>query len=112
MLFTKVSFYFQVDYLPNEKKIKINLPEEVWRNIAPGIILTLIKMMALKGNSTLVLKRWSGLKIRLMKWQKNGRNESTFCGSMILRSRPVGRLFEEVRACELLTWTMLTGACS
>jgi hypothetical protein len=82
---------FQVDYLPNEKKIKINLPEEVWRNIAPGIILTLIKMMALKGNSTLVLKRWSGLKIRLMKWQKNGRNESTFCGSMILRSRPGGR---------------------
>ena len=24
---------FQVDYLPDEKKIKINLPEEVWRNI-------------------------------------------------------------------------------
>jgi hypothetical protein len=24
---------FQVDYMPDEKKIKINLPEEVWRNI-------------------------------------------------------------------------------
>jgi len=24
---------FQVDYLPNEKKIKINLPEKVWENI-------------------------------------------------------------------------------
>jgi hypothetical protein len=24
---------FQVDYLPDEKKIKINLPEEVWKSI-------------------------------------------------------------------------------
>ena len=24
---------FQVDYLPDEKKIKINLPEEVWNSI-------------------------------------------------------------------------------
>ena len=24
---------FQVDYLPDEKEIRINLPEEVWRNI-------------------------------------------------------------------------------
>ena len=24
---------FQVDYLPDEKKIKINLPEEVWDTI-------------------------------------------------------------------------------
>ena len=30
---------FQVDYLPNEKQIKINLPEEVWRNI-DTIIMT------------------------------------------------------------------------
>ena len=30
---------FQVDYLPDEKKIKINLPEEVWRNI-DTIIMT------------------------------------------------------------------------
>jgi len=29
---------FQVDYLPDEKKIKINLPEEVWRNIDIVII--------------------------------------------------------------------------
>jgi len=30
---------FQVDYLPDEKKIIINLPEEVWRNI-DTIIMT------------------------------------------------------------------------
>ena len=30
---------FQVDYQPDEKKIKINLPEEVWRNI-DTIIMT------------------------------------------------------------------------
>jgi hypothetical protein len=30
---------FQVDYLPNAKKIIINLPEEVWRNI-DTIIMT------------------------------------------------------------------------
>ena len=24
---------FQIDYLPDENKIKINLPEEVWENI-------------------------------------------------------------------------------
>ena len=30
---------FQVDYLPDEKKIKINLPEEVWKNI-DTIIMT------------------------------------------------------------------------
>jgi len=24
---------FQVDYLPEEKEIRINLPEEVWKNI-------------------------------------------------------------------------------
>ena len=30
---------FQVDYLPDENKIKINLPEEVWRNI-DTIIMT------------------------------------------------------------------------
>ena len=35
----KVNDLFQVDYLPDEKKIKINLPEEVWRNI-DTIIMT------------------------------------------------------------------------
>ena len=29
---------FQVDYLPDEKKIKINLPEEVWKNIDTVIL--------------------------------------------------------------------------
>ena len=24
---------FQVDYLPKEKKVRINLPEEVWKNV-------------------------------------------------------------------------------
>ena len=30
---------FQVDYLPEKKEIRINLPEEVWRNI-DTIIMT------------------------------------------------------------------------
>ena len=32
-MMNKVNDVFQVDYLPNVKKIIINLPEEVWRNI-------------------------------------------------------------------------------
>ncbi len=34
---------FQVDYLPDEKKIKINLPEEVWRNIDTVIMTRLFQ---------------------------------------------------------------------
>jgi len=34
---------FQVDYLPDEKKIKINLPEEVWRNIDTVIMTRLFE---------------------------------------------------------------------
>lgn len=34
-----VNDIFQVDYLPGEKKIKINLPEEVWEKI-DSIIMT------------------------------------------------------------------------
>jgi hypothetical protein len=30
---SSINDIFQVDYLPDEKKIKINLPEEVWKNI-------------------------------------------------------------------------------
>ena len=29
----KMNDLFQVDYLPEKKEIRINLPEEVWRNI-------------------------------------------------------------------------------
>jgi len=36
---SKMNDVFQVDYLPDEKKIKINLPEEVWKNI-DTIIMT------------------------------------------------------------------------
>ncbi len=36
---SKMNDIFQVDYMPDEKKIKINLPEEVWRNI-DTIIMT------------------------------------------------------------------------
>ena len=32
-MMSKMNDIFQVDYLPNVKKIIINLPEEVWRNI-------------------------------------------------------------------------------
>ncbi len=35
----KMNDIFQVDYLPNAKKIIINLPEEVWKNI-DTIIMT------------------------------------------------------------------------
>jgi hypothetical protein len=34
---------FQVDYLPDENKIKINLPEEVWRNIDTVIMTRLFQ---------------------------------------------------------------------
>ena len=34
---------FQVDYMPDEKKIKINLPEEVWRNINTIIMARLFQ---------------------------------------------------------------------
>jgi hypothetical protein len=33
----------QVDYLPDEKKIKINLPEEVWKNIDTVIMTRLFQ---------------------------------------------------------------------
>jgi hypothetical protein len=38
-MMSKMNDIFQVDYLPDEKKIKINLPEEVWKNI-DTIIMT------------------------------------------------------------------------
>jgi len=34
-----VNDMFQVDYLPEKKEIRINLPEEVWKNI-DTIIMT------------------------------------------------------------------------
>ena len=40
---SKVDDVFQVDYLPDEKKIKINLPEEVWRNIDTVIMTRLFQ---------------------------------------------------------------------
>ena len=36
---SKVNDIFQVDYLPEKREIRINLPEEVWRNI-DTIIMT------------------------------------------------------------------------
>ena len=40
---SKVDDIFQVDYMPDEKKIKINLPEEVWRNIDTVIMTRLFQ---------------------------------------------------------------------
>jgi hypothetical protein len=40
---SKVNDIFQVDYLPDENKIKINLPEEVWRNIDTVIMTKLFQ---------------------------------------------------------------------
>lgn len=34
---------FQVDYLPDEKKIKINLPEEVWEKIDTVVMTRLFQ---------------------------------------------------------------------
>ena len=34
---------FQVDYLPKERKIRINLPEEVWNNIDTVIMTRLFQ---------------------------------------------------------------------
>ena len=36
---SEINDIFQVDYLPDERKIKINLPEEVWKKI-DSIIMT------------------------------------------------------------------------
>ena len=30
---SKMNDMFQVDYLPEKKEIRINLPEEVWKNV-------------------------------------------------------------------------------
>jgi len=38
-MMNKMNDLFQVDYLPEKKEIRINLPEEVWRNI-DTIIMT------------------------------------------------------------------------
>ena len=39
----KMNDVFQVDYLPNAKKIIINLPEEVWKNIDTVIMTRLFQ---------------------------------------------------------------------
>jgi hypothetical protein len=38
-----MSDIFQVDYLPEKKEIRINLPEEVWRNIDTVILTRLFQ---------------------------------------------------------------------
>ena len=40
---SSINDIFQVDYMPDEKKIKINLPEEVWRNIDTVIMTRLFQ---------------------------------------------------------------------
>ena len=32
-MMSKMNDIFQVDYLPEKREIRINLPEEVWKNI-------------------------------------------------------------------------------
>jgi SNF2 family DNA or RNA helicase len=60
---------FQVDYLPDEKKIKINLPEEVWRNIDTVIMTRLFQ-------EELVVEK-----------QKESEDESRVIGSGEVRGR-------------------------
>ena len=38
-----VNDIFQVDYLPEKKEIRINLPEEVWKNIDTVIMTRLFQ---------------------------------------------------------------------
>ena len=42
-MMSKMNDIFQIDYLPDENKIKINLPEEAWRNIDTVIITRLFQ---------------------------------------------------------------------
>lgn len=40
---SKMNDIFQVDYLPEKREIRINLPEEVWKNIDTVIITRLFQ---------------------------------------------------------------------
>jgi adenine specific DNA methylase Mod len=40
---SRMNDIFQVDYLPEKKEIRINLPEEVWRNINTIIMTRLLQ---------------------------------------------------------------------
>jgi len=40
---SKMNDIFQVDYLPEKKEIRINLPEEVWKNIDTVIMTRLFQ---------------------------------------------------------------------
>ena len=40
---SRMNDIFQVDYLPEKKEIRINLPEEVWRNIDTIIMTRLLQ---------------------------------------------------------------------
>jgi hypothetical protein len=40
---SKMDDIFQVDYLPEKKEIRINLPEEVWKNIDTVIMTKLFQ---------------------------------------------------------------------
>ena len=40
---SEMSDIFQVDYLPDKREIRINLPEEVWKNIDTVIMTRLFQ---------------------------------------------------------------------
>ena len=40
---SSINDIFQVDYLPEKREIRINLPEEVWRNIDTVIMTRLFQ---------------------------------------------------------------------
>jgi len=42
-MMSKMNDIFQVDYLPEKKEIRINLPEEVWKNIDTVIMTRLFQ---------------------------------------------------------------------
>ena len=63
---------FQVDYLPDEKKIKINLPEEVWRNIDAVIMTRLFQeeLVVEKQKEIEVEEGGRVMKIKFRVWDK------------------------------------------
>jgi hypothetical protein len=42
-MMSKMNDIFQVDYLPEKREIRINLPEEVWKNIDTVIMTRLFQ---------------------------------------------------------------------
>ena len=100
-----ISDVFQVEYMPDEKKIKINLPEKVWRNI-DTVTLTrqfqeevVIEKQEENGGDINMKYRKKPVVIEAI--QFNGRNSADiheFCGDKV--REPVGKDYLEIETLE------------